>query len=73
MLVLTAPAEHGLHDGVQLGERGLARHQQPPPDQRADPSSMASKVSRSRASAAASFCSDSFCVVRAVQEHLREK
>jgi hypothetical protein len=37
MQVLTAPAEHGLHDGVQTGERGLARRQQPPPDQRADP------------------------------------
>src|SRR5664279_3446623 len=34
------------------------------------PSSMASKVSRSRASAAPSFCSASFCVVRSTNETL---
>jgi len=34
--VLAAPAEHGLHDGVQPGDRGCGGHFQPPPDQRAD-------------------------------------
>ena len=35
--VLTAPAERGLQDGVQLGDRGVGGDQQAPPDQRADP------------------------------------
>jgi hypothetical protein len=35
--VIAAPAEYRLHDCVQFGDRGLVRHEQPPPDQRADP------------------------------------
>jgi hypothetical protein len=35
--VLAAPAERGLHDGVQPGDRGAGGHFQSPPDQRADP------------------------------------
>ena len=35
--VLVAPAEHGLQDGVQVGDGGAGGHEQPPPDQRADP------------------------------------
>ena len=34
--VLTAPTEHRLQDRVQLGDRGVGGHQQPPSDQRAD-------------------------------------
>jgi hypothetical protein len=37
MVVLAAPAEHGLHDGVQPGDRGAGSYFQSPPDQRADP------------------------------------
>jgi len=35
--VLAVPAERGLHDGVQTGDRGVGPDEQPPPDQRTDP------------------------------------
>src|SRR5262249_30642896 len=35
--VFAAPAEYRLYDCVQFGDRGLVRHEQAPPDQRADP------------------------------------
>jgi len=35
--VLTAPPERGLQHDVQVGDRGVASDEQPPPDQRADP------------------------------------
>jgi hypothetical protein len=35
--VLAVPAERGLHDGVQTGDRGVVPDEQPPPDQRTDP------------------------------------
>jgi hypothetical protein len=35
--VLAVPAERGLHDGVQAGDRGVGSDEQAPPDQRTDP------------------------------------
>jgi hypothetical protein len=35
--VLVAPPERDLQDLVQVGDRGLGGHEQPPPHQRADP------------------------------------